>query len=110
METRKVDGFQWQVPSGIVVPLLLEAVDRYGRSAVAAMVGDPEGRTLFGILHERDGVRFEVADRIAARLAGPDWWLEGPQRAWYFAHSAVFGGWGISSAPADTVELEGASA
>ena len=93
-----------QLPCEVVAPVILEAFARHGRKTTAEMIGVEE-RTLFGILLQRSGVHYSVADAIVTRLTGAGWWLEGPQRRWYFGAESVFGrssqqGWSASARPA----------
>src|SRR5215471_11486431 len=80
-----------QVPCELIAPVIAESFQKYGRAATAKTCETVE-RQLFALTQERRGVRFELADRIVTRLAGPGWWSESPERQrFYWNSSSVFG-------------------
>ena len=77
-----------EVPIALILPVILDAFERYGREATAAMCVLP-ARSLFRILTDSHAITFELADKIVTGIEGPSWWLDNAERrGWYFGHDA----------------------
>jgi hypothetical protein len=98
-----------QVPTSLVAPLIADSYSRRGRSETARLVGTTP-RQLFGITEQRRAVSFDIADLIAVRLAGPDWWYEDEERRrWLWSHRAVLGRFRAAEAARPRVEARTSS-
>jgi hypothetical protein len=90
-ESRCYDMQAGQIPCTLVAPLIRESLARYGGEGTRQMTGLVP-RQLYGILRERQAIRYGAADRLVVSLVGPTWWKEDRERLrWYWQAERVFG-------------------
>jgi hypothetical protein len=80
-----------QIPTQLVSSMIEQSLRRHGQAATEQMTGIM-ARQFYGVVWERTGIRFEHADRIVTRLAGPEWWFETNERRRWLWSDTVFGG------------------
>jgi hypothetical protein len=80
-----------ELPTGLILPVIVGAWERYGKEGAATMCGLPS-RSLLRLACESSSITFGMADKIVTGVEGASWWTDdNERRGWYFSYDRKLG-------------------